>query len=160
MFELLIAPTITGTAAGLAVAFGIALTKWLSQPRFELRKIGDKGYGVLINRTPRPILLGNSFCMETQEGLLDPSSRGIEQRDVPISRLIVGGLSSRIILLNGAEPGYYVTFTYRPVWCPSRRKNYSQLGHEADSVGPFLWKSPEPDRRFKKWKEKSLLVEI
>lgn len=160
MFEMLVAPIITGTAAGLAVAFGIAVTRWLAKPKLELQKFGNEGYAFLINRTCRSILLGNSHCMETQSMLLDTSNWGIQDQEKPISRLVVNRFGSRIVLLNGADLGDYVTFTYRPLWRISGGENYSKLGDEADTIGPFIFKDQPGDKSLRKWKEKSVLVTI
>lgn len=132
--------------------------KWVTQPRFEIRKIGNDGNAVLINRSLRPILLGDSFCMETQARLLVPSPLMEKTKGDPLSRIIVERIrGQRILLLNGADLGHRVTFTYRPLWRRSGGKLRSKLGPQADTVGPFIWRQT-PDPTQKGWKEHSVLV--
>ncbi|RSZ61549.1 hypothetical protein EAH68_12875 [Corynebacterium hylobatis] len=157
MFELIWAPIISGTFTGVAVALVLAAFRWRAKPRFELQKMGEEGYGKLINWSLRPILLGDSFCMDTQSRLLDPGGGSNLSGENSLSRLVVLPLDSRIVLLNGADLGHYVTFTYRPLWRASGGKNYSELGAQADEIGPFG--SPKQnDKRFSKWREHSVLV--
>lgn len=118
--------------------------------------MGEEGYGKLINRSLRPILLGDSHCMDTQLRLLDPGV-GFSNKENSLARLVVKRFGNRIVLLNGADLGHYVTFTYRPLWRTNGGRSYSKLGAEADEVGPFIWKD-QKNKRFSRWKEQSVLV--
>lgn len=151
MLNTIVGGTIAGSVAGLIVAAATAAVSRFSRPRFELRRVGETDYAVLINRGWRSVLLGNSiFVNSTLELNL------AEDPDDTISRAYLRPNDDLVVLLSNQEPGSTVLFTYLPMWWRPRRKREIELRIEADKIGPVIfgpaWRS--------RWKEYSVTVTL
>lgn len=151
MWESIFSGTIAGLVAGLIVAFAVAAVSRFSRSRFELRKVGDGDFAVLVNRGWRPVLLGHSLFVNGIDGL-----KQAEEPEWSISRAYLRPNDDLVVLLGGRPPGSTVLFTYRPMLWRPRRKKELRLRDEADNVGPVLFK----ENRFRRWKEHSITVAL
>ncbi len=157
MVEGAVLQVVVGIVTGLSVAAGITIAKWWSQPRLEVRKIGDEGNALLISRGFRPILLGDAYSMEAQAHVL--AVPNIAEEESRISRMVVNRwVGERIVRLNGINLGHSVTITYRPLLRKSGGWNRDKLGAEADSIGPFLFQSYKTSGKYRGWHERDVLV--
>ena len=151
MWETIISGTVAGLIAGLIVAATTAAVARFSHRRFELRKVGEEDFAILINRGWRPVLLGNSQFLNG----MDELKLG-DEPDSPISLAYLRPNDDLVVRLGGRHPGSTVFFTYRPMLWRPRRKRELQLRDEARNIGPFIFKL----NPFPRWKEFSVTVTL